>query len=497
MSIVIFTSTATNSFQAHKMSSGGAGKLLDVVVVGGGLVGRALAAAMAREARCKGMQAALVVGKVPPMPTATPSQRVVALSPASEAWIRRTGAWKKMGVEQRPAFQSMRVADACKPGAQVQLDAKGCVIEVDMITKALQEAAKDAQGGAKVDWIWKDEVRSVQLPKNGGVENAGDAMATVHLDSGERLRARLVVAADGANSRVREMCGLTLRSYSHGQRAVCCVVNAQGVHHSTWQRFLPSGPIAVLPMRDGYSCIVWSIGEEEASNLEASTDEEVLARVNEALHTEKFYEPPSQFLRLLGKQWRGKRPKEGGEVHSKTNQGEKDDSIKSNCESAGSGVNGSPEEDSNFTHENEKRGAFPWATSLVSRPKSFPLKVGQSTRYTLPRLALAGDAAHVMHPLAGQGVNMGFGDVELLLDLMVKAGEGGEDIGGQRLLQEYAHRRRAANIAMTATVEGLKALFAANGNVMATARLFGMSALDSMPFLKEQMVRFASRSAKW
>lgn len=497
MSLSIFTSTPTDSFQVHKMSSGGAGKLLDVVVVGGGLVGRALAASMAREARCKGMQAALVVGKVPPLPTATPSQRVVALSPASEAWLKRTGAWKKMDVEQRPAFQSMRVADACKPGAQVQLDAKGCVIEVDAITKALHEAAKDAQGGAKVDWLWRDEVRSVQLPNTDSLENAGDAMATVHLESGERLRTRLVVAADGANSKVREICGLTMRSYSHAQRAVCCVVNAEGVHHSTWQRFLPSGPIAVLPMRDGYSCIVWSIGEDEARSLEASSDEEVLARINEALHTEKFYDPPSQLSRLMGKRCRGERAKEGSKFQSETTQGKKEESRKSDSEAAGSGTVPTPEENSSFADENEKRGAFPWATSIVSRPKSFPLKVGQSTRFTLPRLALTGDAAHVMHPLAGQGANMGFGDVELLLDLMVKAGEGGEDIGGQRLLQEYARRRRAANLAMTATVEGLKALFAANGNVMATARLFGMSALDSMPFLKEQMVRFASRSAKW
>lgn len=479
------------------MSPKGAGRLLDVVVVGGGLVGRALAAAMARDARCKGMNAALVVGKVPPVPSQTPSQRVVALSPASEAWMERTGAWKKMGDGQKAAFRSMRVADACKPGAQVQLDAEGSVLEVDAITKALHEAAKEASGGAKVDWLWKDEVQNVQLPKAGDLEGIGNAMATVQLQSGERLRARLVVAADGANSRVRENCGLAMRSYSHGQRAVCCVVNADGVNHSTWQRFLPSGPIAVLPMRDGHSCIVWSIGEEEARILEASSDEEVLARVNEALHTEKFFEPPSGLSRLFGGHRRGSWATEDQSSHCQTRQKEKDSLKVSDNGRTGNDTSTAREKDSSFVHANANHGPFPKVTSMVSRPKSFTLKVGQSTRYTLPRLALAGDAAHVMHPLAGQGVNMGFGDVELLLDLMVKAAEGGEDIGGQRLLQEYARRRRAANLAMAATVEGLRLLFAAEGNVMATARLFGMSTLDSMPFLKEQMIRFASGSAKW
>lgn len=460
------------------------------------MVGRSLVSALARDPRCRGMRVALVLGHAPTVPGPSPSPRVVAISPASESWLKRCGAWNMIEESQRKEFRSMIVADACSPQAKVCLEARGTVVEVDAITEAMSLASKVATGGAQVEWIWNKAMKDLHLPPLRDEERGlGDGLAKVHLESGKILRTRLVVGADGAQSRVRELSGLNMRSFSHGQRAVCCVVTTSRDHNTAWQRFLPSGPIAVLPMKEGNSCIVWSIDADEARQIEKLSDEEFIVRVNEALHSKEFY---SDFEGLMGLgNWLSYGRRHTARASDSTSTVRNEKTKPGNTNDSDDQSWSSPAESKDNDVSSDERHEFPKVISLASRPKSFPLRTGQSTRFTLPRLALAGDAAHIMHPLAGQGVNMGFGDTELLLELMVGASEGGEDLGGQRLLKEYARRRRAANLAMSATVEGVKLLFAAQGGLATTARLFGMSMVDSMPFLKKEMVEFASGTKKW
>lgn len=135
----------------------------------------------------------------------------------------------------------------------------------------------------------------------------------------------------------------------------------------------------------------------------------------------------------------------------------------------------------------------PLVTKAVGQPpKSFPLVLCHAGRYVRPRLALVGDAAHTVHPLAGQGVNLGFGDVKALVDAIVHATETGMDIGSMTLLEEeYEQPRQLANISMTAALDGLKRVFEPQAGLTARIRSIGLGLLNDVPFAKNKIMQYA------
>ncbi|WP_036139363.1 FAD-dependent monooxygenase, partial [Novilysobacter defluvii] len=210
-----------------------------------------------------------------------------------------------------------------------------------------------------------------------GLEQGLDG-ASVELESGRRLRARLVVGADGGASRVRELAGIGTRGRSYGQRGLVAYIGHERPHQATcWQRFLPGGPLAFLPFPDGpegpRSSIVWSLPDEEAERL---------------LHAD-----PARFLVELSRAFDGPL----GELTS------------------------------------------------VSARAAFPLRRQLAATQHHGRVVLVGDAAHVVHPLAGQGVNLGLRDVSALLDTAGRAAESGADIGAPARLARWNRRRRSDN----------------------------------------------------
>jgi 2-octaprenylphenol hydroxylase len=275
----------------------------------------------------------------------------------------------------------------------------------------------------RVQWelLESPELEGITLLRAGleGLEFGTDS-ATVALTDGRRLSCGLVIGADGGQSRTRELCGISRAGWAYGQTAVVAHLRTERPHaHTAWQRFLPDGPIAFLPLRDGRVSLVWTTTPESAAALQSVEPGEFGRRVTEA----------------------------------------------------SAGVLGD--------------------VTLDSGRAGFPLALWHAREYVRPRLALVGDAAHTTHPLAGQGVNMGFLDAASLVEVLAGAADAGEDPSSARVLRRYARWRRSENALLLGTTDTLNRLFGERSVGIAAARRLGMALLGAQPFARRMLVRRA------
>ncbi len=240
------------------------------------------------------------------------------------------------------------------------------------------------------------------------------------LDSGRTLSARLIVAADGADSRVRAMAGIATQGWRYDQQGVVATVTPQRSHRDTaWQRFLPEGPLAFLPLGEGRCSIVWSTSPAQAARLLALDE--------------------GAFCKELS--------------------------------SASEGVMGD---------------------IVASGPRAaFPLRLQHARDYVRPRLALIGDAAHCVHPLAGQGVNLGLLDAAALAEVLRDAQLAGRDIGALKTLRRYERWRKGDNLLMMGVMDGFKRLFGTAWSPLRLARNAGLSFTDRLQPVKDFIMRRA------
>jgi ubiquinone biosynthesis UbiH/UbiF/VisC/COQ6 family hydroxylase len=385
----------------------------EVAVVGGGMVGAALARAL------EGTSLALI-GAQPPSPERAGERfdaRVYALSPGNAAFLERLGAWERLPAGRRTPVQAMRVYG----------DDGASLIEFDAYRT----------GAAELAWIVED--RRVQealwhgLESQPGLERF-DATAlerlelsareaTLVLAGGRRLGARLVAGADGARSVVRAQAGIASREQAYGQTAVvanfACTQPHRNVAFQWFQGAASEGAVlALLPLPGDHVSMVWSTSDAEAGRLLALDSVALCREVEIASH---------------------------GAL-----------------------------------------GEF----ALVTAQRGFPLQRLAAERLVAPRVALAGDSAHVIHPLAGQGANLGLQDARALAEVLT-AREPGRDPGDHRLLRRYERSRAEAILAMRATVHGLYRLFGARGAGIARLRNTGLKLADRLPVLKNALMRHA------
>ena len=381
----------------------------DVVIVGAGLVGASLAAALGDS----GLALAVVEPAPPPAPGGDWDRRIYAISPASSAFLTAVGGW--------PGLDAARV----QPVARMVIagDAPGAKLEFSADEAGVAALAHIVESGRLQHALWQCLARRegvTLLSPAQCVRLEADARgATLALADGRTLRARLVVGADGAQSWVRRNAGLTARAESYGQLGVVANFAVTRPHQGfAFQWFRPDGVLAYLPLPGDRMSMVWSTPEAHARELLA-LDPVALARTVAA---------------------------------------------------AGGGALGDLE--------------------VITPAQGFALQRVTAESMIGPRVALVGDAAHVVHPLAGQGVNLGFGDARALAAVL-RRGDPAADCGERAVLRRYERSRAEAILAMRTVTHGLVRLFGLPGELPSRLRNAGLNLTDRLPVLKTLLVRHA------
>ncbi len=384
----------------------------DLIIVGAGVVGAALACAL----RSSGLRIAVLDAREPPRFSAKAELdlRVFALSPASQRILDALGAWETIRATRVSPYTGMRVWDATGSGrihfdcADVGEPALGYIVENRLILHALWKQLETARN---ITAMYPAQPDTVQFD--------ADAI-TLTLQDGQRLHTRLLVAADGAGSVTRKLAGMETVGESYAQQAIVAHVRTEKSHRDTaWQRFLPTGPIALLPLQDGRVSVVWSLDEARAEEIHKLDDTAFCAAVTQASEV------------VLGN------------------------------------------------------------VSTTTPRVVFPLQRLHAREYVRPRFALIGDAAHAVHPLAGQGVNLGLLDMATLAEAILAAQAGQRDIGDLNVLRRYQRARKADNLAMIVALDSLKWLFSNDIAPLRLLRNAGLRAVDRFTLLKSAFMRRA------
>lgn len=388
----------------------------DVVVVGGGVVGATCALALAK----LGLEVALVEGREPmPWSADAPDLRVYAFAPDNAALLDELRVWGPVRSARAQAYRRMRVWDA-SGGGELSFDADrlgrdqlGWIVEnnllVDRLWAALPAAGVKLHCPARVESMEQD----IASTEAGGVR--------LRLDDGSRLESRLAIAADGADSTLRELAGLQVSMHDYRQRGVVAFVETGKSNEATaWQRFLPGGPLAFLPFTEGRSSIVWTLPDDDATRVLALDD--------------------AAFDRELGSAFEARL----GEVR------------------------------------------------VVSRRAAFPLKRQLAESSIAGKVLLVGDAAHVVHPLAGQGVNLGLRDVTRLRDAIADALARRVDWASAHRLARWSRQCRSENAAAAYAFDSINRVFSNDGMHATLLRGFALGVAGKLPPLANMFWRKAS-----
>lgn len=393
----------------------------DVVVSGAGMVGAAFAALLATTEHGKNLRIAVLEARPFVMPDLSESfdPRVVALTAVSRKLLEDTGAWEQIAARRVCPYQRMEVWEADGTGhiefdcAEVRQPSLGHIVENALVVEALWQRLEALEN---VTLLCPATVVDLDRQPEG---------VAISLADGSVINTKLLAAADGAQSKVRELCGLQLRQWEYGHHAIVTTVTTEKNHDFTArQRFLPEGPLAFLPLQaetgDCHQCsIVWSQQADVAEQLMALDDDafcEALTRAGE------------------------------------------------NC--LGNVV-------------------------AVDKRYKIPLKQRHAVDYVVPGVALMGDAAHTIHPLAGQGVNLGFQDVIVLVEEVERAVSRGLSPGDMWALGRYQRRRKPHNLGTMAVMEGFKRLFEKQPLPVRLLRNDGMNTVNRLGPIKNLMVRQA------
>ncbi|MGE3145498.1 MAG: ubiquinone biosynthesis hydroxylase [Pseudorhodoplanes sp.] len=391
----------------------GSDQTVDVLIGGGGFAGLSLAIAL-RQALGGGFAVAVVD---PALERAGQDGRASAIAAAARRLFETLGAWQAVAEDAQPILDMVvtdsRLDDAVRPtfltfGGEIEPgEPFAHMIENAPLIAALTAKARAA--GV-----------TLQTASVTDFETQGGSVA-VRLSDGARIDAKLLVAADGARSRIRERAAIATHGWSYGQSGIVTTVAHEREHHGrAEEHFLPAGPFAILPLKGRRSSIVWTEESELAENLVALPD-------------------------------------------------------------------------ADFHAELEKRFGLHLGEIEVAGPRrAYPLGLHVARSFIAERLALVGDAAHVIHPIAGQGLNMGLRDIAALAESVADAVRLGLDAGDASVLERYQRWRRFDTMAMGVATDGLNRLFSNKSDVLRLARDVGLGLVDRMPALKNFFIREAA-----
>ncbi|MFA6969957.1 MAG: UbiH/UbiF family hydroxylase [Gallionella sp.] len=407
----------------------------DVVIIGGGLVGASLAAAL----KDSGLSLALVEAGAYPHSNPSPAQgagandslreasldddwdsRIYAISPGSRRFLEQSGAWSQLDKSRVAAVEEMRVFGDPNPSTMLMTGSK---LEFSAYQMGVAELACILENRALQHALWQvlqqQDNLAILQPARCAALTLSDQAAELTLEDGRTLTAKLIVGADGRDSWVRNQAGISAAPVDYQQHGVVanfsCTLRHRGIAH---QWFQPDGILALLPLPGNRVSMVWSVSPDRSKELLALSAEQLCAQVSAASqHT-------------LGDM------------------------------------------------------------QLITPAAAFPLRLLTLPQISANRVALIGDAAHNMHPLAGQGVNTGFRDARQLAKLLIDRG-GCSDCGDAQLLRRYDRKRREDIYTMQATTYGLKNLFCNDDPLLRTLRNVGLNATNQIAPLKKLLMQHA------
>ncbi|MBV1930414.1 MAG: UbiH/UbiF/VisC/COQ6 family ubiquinone biosynthesis hydroxylase [Porticoccaceae bacterium] len=404
----------------------------DVVVGGAGIVGAALALSLARLNGEQALRVALVEPRQAEPRLASVSDgdvafdsRVVALNESSRQLLIKLGVWDQIVTTRACAYTRMQVRDSEGTGfigfdsADIQQDNLGHIVENWLVLDALREAIDEQ---TNIDLLCPEQINA--LSRTEHTESSKDTRLVLGLEN-KTISTTLLVAADGAQSKLRDICGFKTRQWDYGHQAIVATLRGESSHqYVAMQWFTQDGPLAFLPLQSKagdshYVSIVWSQSHERSDELMAMSEQGFCRELSRASE------------------------------------------------------------------------AYMGNLELVSARQSFPLRQCHAIDYVQARVALIGDAAHAIHPLAGQGVNLGLSDVRVLNEELAKCANKDLDIGTHEILQRYQRRRKPENLAVMAAMEGFKRLFEREELPLRFLRNLGMNRLDALAPLKNRLIKQA------
>lgn len=396
--------------------SNGAARRFDVVIAGGGYVGLSLALALKRG------EPSLAVAVVDPAPADAASRdtRASAIAASARLMLQALGVWDEIAPAAEPITEMVvtdsRLRDPVRPvfltfeTAEPEDGPFAHMVPNGVLVRALAHHAAEA-GVTRIEGALSDF-------------RAGSAFVEAFADDGRELDARLLVAADGARSKLRELAGINTVGWSYGQSGLVATVEHEHPHGGrAEEHFLPAGPFAILPLPQNRVSLVWTERNEAAGRLLAADDFTLQVELER------------RFGHRLG------------------------------------------------------------AIRLVDRPRAFPLGLQIARRFVSRRFALCGDAAHAIHPIAGQGLNLGFKDAAALAEAVIDAARLGLDPGSDEVLARYERWRRFDTVQMAMVTDTLNRLFSNDVPPLRAIRDIGLGLVDRLPQLKKRFIDGASRSA--
>lgn len=400
------------------------------------------------------------------MPPDQYSNRASSLTPASQRYLESIGVWSRLDQSRLAPYHHMAVWDGLSPRGRIAFEASprlqpiACMTENQNLTRALVQRLKSLPSLQIFD---KTSVASINLgrPPDDSPETLNlSSYPHVTLSNHRVIATRLLVGADGINGPVRRFAGIATKGWDYDRHGVVATLKLDPAEDPVdfaiaYQRFLPTGPIALLPLPDGYATLVWTTTPNRAAHLKSLSQEDFIASVNAAfrLSTVDLDYMATQLDGQVSEfQWR--------------------DSVYPSTEL-------------------EQQGQIPRRVISVQEGSiaSFPLRLRQANTYVADRIALIGDAAHTIHPLAGQGLNMGLSDSQALNETIQEAVANGADIGNElQCLDRYNSDTWMKNNRMLGIVDKLHWLYSSSNPLVVGARGWGLGAVNQLEPLKKLLM---------
>lgn len=391
----------------------------DVLIVGGGMTGSLLACALG----CSKLFSKISVIDALPSPAPTnnpiPDPRVVTLTPASQFFMSSIGTWDLIPETRRASFSGMQIWDYYGTGEMRFENSSGWVVE----NKELVQASLQRLKILGIEVLSPAKVKTIS-------RHPGEI--TVELEDGRKLETSLIVGADGKESKVRNELGIGNWRKPYPHQGMVCTVKVEGKLNIAFQRFLQTGPLALLPLWENYYSVVWSAPPDIIDTLVKASDNDFITQINLALSSPSFTAFPNQ-----------------GEIIP------------------------------------------PRVTEICTKKFAFPYTLMHASSFVEPRVALVGDAAHTIHPLAGQGYNLGVYDVANLANVLCQGAKVGRDPGDLAYLQVYGRKSKGYN-SLLAAVEDSILLSYSDIKALHYARNLAYSVIGKVPPIKDVLQRAAN-----